>query len=58
MYTESEVVAVMSRYTGILAIICLFVGVVYSYCTSPDRIEIFLLGCLLAILSLLLRIFI
>lgn len=31
MYTESEVVAVMSRYTGILAIICLFVGVVYSY---------------------------
>lgn len=39
MYTEAEVVAVMSGYTGILAIICLFVGVVYSYCTSPDRIE-------------------
>ena len=57
MYTESEVVAVMSRYTGILAIICLFVGVVYSYCTSPDRIEIFVVGSLLAILSLLLRIF-
>ena len=57
MYTESEVIAVMSGYTGMLAIICLFVGAVYAYCTSPDRIEIVILGCLLAILSLLLLIF-
>lgn len=51
MYTESEVIAVMSGYTGVLAIICLFVGII------ADRIEIFVVGCLLAILSLLLRIF-
>lgn len=57
MYTASEVILVISGYTGILAMIFLAVGIIYAYYTSADRIEIVILGCLLAILSLLLRIF-
>lgn len=51
MYTASEVILVISVYTGILAIIFSAVGII------ADSIEIFVVGSLLAILSLLLRIF-
>lgn len=58
MYTASEVILVISGYTGILAMIFLAVGIIYAHYTSADRIEIFVVGSLLAILSLLLRIFV
>lgn len=51
MYTASEVILVIGVYTGILAIIFPSVGII------TDRIEIFVVGSLLIILSILLRIF-